>query len=204
MEISSNICTFWGQQENLYFCARAREEKPVPSGSVSFAAEEKLMLPATESINSTNAVERATMHGREQQSMSAIVIKERPAAIGREFEKVSASISSLVKVADSPQDPNMELCTLQCPDYNITSSNSTLHKMKHDNCSDIRSSKANKIAMTELSNSDMSKIKENIANVDCLEEVPGVGLKITSSPAGHTEAKPKKLKIDEDIKLKSS
>jgi hypothetical protein len=38
-------------------------------------------------MSSANAAERATMHGREQQSMSAIVIKERPVAVGGEFEK---------------------------------------------------------------------------------------------------------------------
>jgi hypothetical protein len=72
--------------------------------------------------------------------------------------------------------------------------------MEHDNCSDISSRKANKIAMTELSNSDMSKIKDNIANVDCLQEPPEDGMKIASSSGG-TEAKPKKLKINEDSKV---
>jgi hypothetical protein len=100
------------------------------------------------------------------------------------FEKISASISSMNKVADSPQDPNMEIRT-SCPDYNSPSSNSTLHKMEHDNCSDISSRKANKIAMTELSNSDMSKIKDNIANVDCLQEPPEDGMKIASSSGGY-------------------
>ena len=103
------------------------------------------------------------------------------------------------KVADSPHDPNMEMHTLQCPDSNSRSFNSTADEAERNNCSDISSSKVNKVAITESNNLDMSKIKENIANVDCLQKPREDGMKIASSSEGRTKAKPKELKINEDM-----
>jgi hypothetical protein len=58
------------------------------------------------------------------------------------------------------------------------SSSLTVHETEHGNGSDISLGKANKVAMTKLNNSDMSKIKKNTINVDRLPKPPEDGMKI--------------------------
>jgi hypothetical protein len=202
-EISSNTCTPGGQQESFDSCASAREARPAIASNVAFASDkEKSKLPnhASKNLSSASAAEHAGLHDREVQGTSGIDIEERPAVVEGKIQKVSANASDMAsdKVADSLHGPNVEMHTLQCPDSNSRSLNSTVHEAEHNNYSDISSSKINKVAMTELNNSDMSKIKENIANVDCLQKPPEDGTKIASSLVRCTEAEPKKLKINED------
>jgi len=184
VEISSNISTLGGQQENFDSCKSAREA-PATAPNVALAAdEEKSKLPnhANKNLSSASAAEHAGLHDREVQGTSGIDIEERPAVVEGKIQKVSANASDMAshKVADSLHGTNVEMHTLQCPDSNSRSLNSTVHEAEHNNYSDISSSKINKVAMTELNNSDMSKIKENIANVDCLQKPPEDGTKIAS------------------------
>jgi hypothetical protein len=89
VEISSNICTLGGQQENFDSCASAREA-PATAPNVALAAdEEKSKLPnhASKNLSSATAAEHARLHDREVQGISGIDIRERPVAVGGKIEK---------------------------------------------------------------------------------------------------------------------